>query len=88
MDVLNDKIILNTELNSVFYNFICQSENSKVIVICELDVYCYSCSNLVWKVEFREMVVEAFMAERNALKVICEDNSELCIDVSDEKYIV
>ena len=88
VDVLNDKIILNTELNSVFYNFICQSENSKVIVICELDVYCYSCSKLVWKVEFREMVVEAFMAERNALKVICEDNSELCIDVSDEKYIV
>lgn len=87
VDVLNSKSILNRELNSVFYNFICQSEDSKVIVVCELDVYCYSCSKLVWKVGFREMVAEAFMTERNVLKVICEDNSELCIDVSEGKYI-
>ena len=33
------------------------------------------------------MVAEAFMTERNVLKVICEDNSELCIDVSEGKYI-
>lgn len=88
VDVLNGKSILNSRLSSVFFNFLSQNGDSKVIIVCELDVYCYSCSKLVWRVGFREIVTGAFITERNVLKIICENNSEMCIDINEGKCII
>lgn len=87
-DVLNSKIILNDKLSSIFLNFLSQSRDLKVIIVCELDVYCYYCSKLVWRVGFREIVTGAFITERNVLKIVCEDNSEIFIDINEGKYII
>lgn len=88
IDVLNGKSILNSSLNSVFYNFLSPNEDSKVIIVCELDVYCYTSSKMVWKIGFRDMVADAIITERNVLKVVFEDDSELCIDINEGKYIL
>lgn len=88
VDVLNGKSILNSRLSSVFFNFLSQNGDSKVIIVCELDVYCYFCSKLVWRVGFREIVTGAFITERNVLKIICENNSEMCIDINEGKCII
>lgn len=71
------------DLNSVFYDFIL--DNNMIIFLCELDVYCYWGTNLLWKYEFNELVSSGKLIEDNLVQIICEDNSEYCIGIKDGK---
>lgn len=87
VDMSISKIILNYKLSSIFYDFITNANDTKVIVVCELDICCYSKARLEWKMEFREIIKDVCVEKSNILRIVCEDNYQLYIDINDGKCL-
>lgn len=83
IDLIENKIIENENLQSLFYEFICDSKKNYVCVICELDLYCYLGNKLSWKIGFKDIVCDYSIVDDSKISIKCDDGMEYLFSLKD-----
>lgn len=76
IDIYENKILINDNLQSVFYELRYDSNKNYICVICELDVYCYCAEKLKWKIGFRDIIVDCNIIDDTKISLLCDDGEE------------
>ena len=85
MDVCKRKISVHEKLQSIFYEFLYDSKQIFLCVICELDVYCYSVGKLKWKMGFRDIILNYSIIDDIMIFISCDDGFEYVFFLEDGK---
>jgi hypothetical protein len=88
IDICGNKIVNNENLQSVFYEFLCDSNKDYICVICELDVYCYCNNTQKWKMGFKDIVNDYSIIDDTKVLIVCEDGMEYLFSLEDGKILV
>ena len=75
IDTYKNKIIVDKNLQSLFYELCYDTNKNYICVICELDIYCYCAEKQKWKMGFRDIIVEYNIIDDAKISILC-DNGE------------
>lgn len=87
IDIYEDKILVNDNLPSVFYELCYDSNKYYICVICELDVYCYCAGKQIWEMGFRDIIVDYNIIDDAKISILCEDGVEYIFFLKDGKIV-
>lgn len=87
IDTYEDKILVNDNLQSVFYELCYDSNKYYICVICELDVYCYCAGKQIWEMGFRDIIVDYNIIDNAKISILCEDGVEYIFFLKDGKIV-
>lgn len=63
IDILQNKVLVNDVLQSVFFELLYDFKKKYICVICEMDVYCYYSGRQKWRVALGDIInPELFMS--------------------------
>lgn len=83
INVNNCQIMLNIQLDSVFYQLLFSEKENYIYAICELDIYCYLKQKQIWKVSFDDVINTFKLIGDDTLLVSCDDDKVYKILLSD-----
>ncbi len=87
IDTHQYKILVNEDLQSVFYELHYDTNRNYICVICELDVYCYNAGRQRWKMGFRDIIVEYKIIDDAKISILCNDDVEYTFLLKDGKIV-
>ncbi len=76
IDIYKNKIIVNENLPSIFYELCYDTNKNYICIICELDVYCYCAEKQKWKMGFRDIIVGHNIIDDAKISLLCDDGEE------------
>lgn len=76
------KLYFEEELDSIFYELQPVSFGQFLIVICELDVYCFNCERLIWKIGFKDIVSDFNIIDNDTIEIISNEKDSFIFKVS------
>lgn len=85
IDIYENKILVNDNLQSVFYELCYDSNKNYICVICELDVYCYCAEKQKWKMGFGDIIVDYNIIDDAKISFLCDDGVEYIFFLKDGK---
>lgn len=85
IDTYENKILVNDNLQSVFYELCYDANKNYICVICELDVYCYCAERQKWKMGFRDIIVDYNIIDNVKISILCDDGVEYILFLKDGK---
>lgn len=85
IDTYENKILVNDNLQSVFYELCYDSKKNYICVICELDVYCYCTEKQNWRMGFRDIIVDYNIIDNAKISILCDDGVEYVFFLEDGK---
>lgn len=85
IDIYENKILVNDNLQSVFYELCYDSNKKYICIICELDIYCYCAEKQKWKVGFRDIIVDYNIIDDAKITILCDDGVEYIFFLKDGK---
>lgn len=83
VDILKKDICFDKNLNSVFCEFLSDSSRNYFAAICELDLCVYKNESILWKIGFRDMVVDYKLIDDQYIKVVSDRGEEILFSISD-----
>ena len=87
LDVNSRNICFCKTLPSVFIEILSDSLGCYYVVICELDLYVYKNNNQLWKIGFRDIVMDYELIDDKYIKVLTEGGEETIFSISDGNVI-
>lgn len=87
IDTLEEKVLVNDVLGSVFYELLYDFKTNYIYVICELDIYCYYLGKQKWRVSLGDIIEEYYIFDDTKIFVSCNDNSQYTILLKDGKIV-
>lgn len=87
IDIYENKILVNDNLQSVFYELRYDSNKEYICVICELDIYCYCAEKQKWKIGFGNIIAECNIIDNAKISILCDDGTEYIFSLKDGKFI-
>ena len=85
IDIYKNKVIVNENLQSLFYELCLHTNKNYICVICELDVYCYCAEKQKWKMGFRDIIVEYNIIDDAKISILCDDGEGYILFLEDGK---
>lgn len=85
IDIYKNKVLINDNLQSVFYELCYDSKRNYICAICELDVYCYFVEKQKWKMGFRDIIVGYSIIDDAKISILCDDGAEYILFLEDGK---
>lgn len=76
INTYENKVLVNDNLQSVFYELCCDLDKNYICVICELDVYCYCAEKQKWKMGFINVIVDCNIVDDTKIAILCEGGAE------------
>jgi hypothetical protein len=83
IDIYRSKILYNQKLQSVFYEFLYDSNKGYICLICELDVYCYYKNSLKWKIGFEDILNDYSIIDDTKLSILCNNGEDYLISLKE-----
>lgn len=80
-----NKVLVDDNLQSIFYELLYDSNKNHICVICELDVYCYCAEKQKWKMGFRDVIVDYNIIDDTKIFIMCDDGTEYIFFLEDGK---
>lgn len=80
IDINKSKILFNDELVFLFFEMLADDSGEYIYVVCECCVICYREREVVWKIDFEDIVCN-YRIIKNKLFVKCVDETEYLIDL-------
>lgn len=74
-------VILEKELSSIFFGLLSDKDKNYFCAVCELNLYCFHCHQMLWEIGFRDIVCE-FKIIDNRIKIACDDGNEYLFELS------
>lgn len=87
IDMKNKKILFTKELQSVFYEIIADTNHNYLCIVCELDIYCYVMEKEVWKMGFRDILIDFNIIDNKIIFALCDNGEEFKISIEDGKIL-
>ena len=87
LDLNSRDICFCKTLPSVFIEILSDSLGCYYVVICELDLYVYKNNNQLWKIGFRDIVIDYELIDDKYIKVLTEGGEETVFSISDGNVI-
>lgn len=87
IDVCTNIMIENNNLQSIFYEFICDSKKNYICAICELDVYCYCKDMLKWKIGFKDIIIDYSVNDDSTISIKCDNGEKYLFSLEDGKIL-
>lgn len=87
IDTYENRILVNDNLQSVFYELCYDSNMNYICVICELDIYCYCAEKQKWKIGFRNIIVDYNIIDNTKISILCDDGVEYIFSLKDGKIV-
>lgn len=85
INTCKNEVLVNDNLQSIFYELRYDSNRGYVCVICELDVYCYYNGKQKWKMGFRDTIVDYNIIDDAKIFIMCDDGTEYIFYLEDGK---
>ena len=85
IDTCKNKVLVNDNLQSIFYELRYDSNRGYVCVICELDIYCYYAEKQKWKMGFRDTIIDYHIIDDTKIFIMCDDGTEYIFYLEDGK---
>ncbi len=76
IDIYENKVLVNDNLQSVFYELCYDSNKNHICAICELDLYCYCAEKQKWKMGFRDIIVDYNIIDDTKISISCDNGVE------------
>ncbi len=81
LDINRRDICFCKTLPSVFIEILSDSLGCYYVVICELDLYVYKNNNQLWKIGFRDIVIDYELIDDKYIKVLTEGEDETTFSI-------
>ncbi len=87
IDIYENKVLVNDNLQSVFYELCYDSNKNHICAICELDLYCYCAEKQKWKMGFRDIIVDYNIIDDTKISISCDNGVEYIFFLENGKII-
>ena len=88
LNIKKRKVVFCEKLGSVFLDLLSDLFNCYCIVICELDIYVYKNKNQLWKIGFRDIVVNYELVNNKYIKLVTDNGEEWVFSLKDGKVVL
>lgn len=87
INVCEKRVLVNDNLQSIFYELLYDSNKNYICAICELDVYCYCIEKQKWKMGFRDIIVNYNIIDNDKISILCDNGMEYVFFLENGKMV-